>query len=529
MKNFSQLSHDELKKLNKTSLILIIASLQDQLDHMSMQLNNLAEQVALMNQRSFGRKTDRSDQFPGQLSLFDTSAASSSEEPEVTEIVVSAHTRKTRSKREDLLEGLPARIYDHKLSKDELKELFPEGYKELPVEIYKRLSVIPETYMVDEHHVHIYASKKNDGRIVKAKRPKDMFRNCIATPSLISEIITSKFENHVPTDRQSKRFLENGIPLETNTLSGWLIKTSDIYLSILYDELKKALLGSKVIHADETPFNVIRDGRDPGTNSYMWVYRSGFCDSSHPVVIYDYQESRRMDHPEEFLKDFIGILVTDGYQVYHSLEKKRIGLLVAGCWVHAKRKFSEVIKSLGRNASDGIIAAEAAKRISKFFHLDKQWKDLSKEEREEQRQLILKPLVDDFFAWAKEAILKVPEQSATGRGLQYCIHQEQFLRVFLSNGDVPMDNNLAEQAIRPFTIGRKNWVTINSKGGAESSAILYSLVETAKANGIHVYNYINYVLEELVIHADDTDRSFIKDLLPWSDKVRNKCPILKKS
>ena len=151
------------------------------------------------------------------------------------------------------------------------------------------------------------------------------------------------------------------------------------------------------------------------------------------------------------------------------------------------------------------------------------------QESPEQRQLILKPLVDDFFAWAKEAILKVPEQSATGRGLQYCINQEQFLRVFLSNGDVPMDNNLAEQAIRPFTIGRKNWVSINSKGGAESSAILYSLVETAKANGIHVYNYINYVLEELVIHADDTDRTFIKDLLPWSDNVREKCPVLKKS
>ena len=197
--------------------------------------------------------------------------------------------------------------------------------------------------------------------------------------------------------------------------------------------------------------------------------------------------------------------------------------------VHAKRKFSEVIKSLGKDASDGIIAAEAAKRISRLFHLDKQWKDLGKEEREEQRQLILKPLVDDFFAWAKESVLKVPEQSATGRGLQYCINQEQFLRVFLSNGDVPMDNNLAEQAIRPFTVGRKNWVTTNSKEGAESNAILYSIVETAKANGIHVYNYINHVLEELVKHADDTDRSFIKDLLPWSDMIREKCPVLKKS
>ena len=339
MKNFSQLSHDELKKLNKTSLILIIASLQEQIDHMSDQLNTLVEQVSLMNQRSFGRKTDRSDQFPGQLSFLDDPAASSTapEEPEVTEIVVSAHTRKAKSKREDLLEGLPARIYDHELSKKELKKLFPEGYKELPPEIYKRLSFIPETYMVDEHHVHVYASKKNDGRIVRAKRPADMFRNSLATPSLVSSVITSKFENHVPTDRQSKRFLENGIPLETNTLSNWLIKTSDIYLSILYDELKETLLRSKVIHADETPFNVIRDGRNPGTNSYMWVYRSGACDKAHPIVIYDYQESRRLDHPEEFLKEFVGTLVTDGYQVYHSLEKKRTGLLVAGCWVHYSR------------------------------------------------------------------------------------------------------------------------------------------------------------------------------------------------
>ena len=530
MKNFSTFTKDELKKLNKTSLILIIGSLQNQIEHISGQLDTLTEQIALMNQRSFGRKTDRFDQFPGQMSLFGGTDSSTlpAAEPEITEITVSAHTRKTKSRREDLLEGLPARIHNHTLSDEELAEQFPEGYKELPVEIYKRLSVIPETYMVDEHHVHVYASKKNDGRIVRAARPKDMFRNSIATPSLVSDVITSKFLNHVPTDRQSKRFMENGIPLETNTLSNWLIRSSEVYLGTIYDELIRAILGSKVIHADETPFNVIRDGRDPGANSYMWVYRSGVCDI-HPVVIYDYQESRRMDHPEEFLKDYNGILVTDGYQVYHSLVKKRTGLLVAGCWVHAKRKFSELIKFLGKNAADGIIAAEASKRISRLFHLDKQWKDLSKEEREKQRQLVLKPLVDDFFAWAKESILKVPAESATGRGLQYCINQEQFLRVFLSNGDVPMDNNLAEQAIRPFTIGRKNWVTTNSIEGARSNAILYSLVETARANDLHVYNYINYILEELVKHLDDTDRSFIKDLLPWSDKVRQKCPVLKKS
>ena len=154
MKNFSTFTKDELKKLNKTSLILIIGSLQDQIAHINGQLDTLTEQVALMNQRSFGRKTDRFDQFPGQLSLFDGTDSSTlpAAEPEITEITVSAHTRKTKSRREDLLEGLPARIHNHALSDEELAEQFPEGYKELPVEIYKRLSVIPETYMVDEHH-----------------------------------------------------------------------------------------------------------------------------------------------------------------------------------------------------------------------------------------------------------------------------------------------------------------------------------------------------------------------------------------
>jgi len=170
--------------------------------------------------------------------------------------------------------------------------------------------------------------------------------------------------------------------------------------------------------------------------------------------------------------------VTDGYQTYHTLEKRRDGLQVAGCWVHAKRKFAELVKSVGAETADNSIAAEATKRISELFHLDNQWDDLSKRERKKQRQLVLKPEASDFFAWAKTEIQKLPVQSTTRNGLQYCINQEQFLRVFLSNGDVPMDNNLAEQAIRPFTIGRKNWVCANSIHGASASAILYSIVET---------------------------------------------------
>lgn len=163
-----------------------------------------------------------------------------------------------------------------------------------------------------------------------------------------------------------------------------------------------------------------------------------------------------------------------------------------------------------------------------MFHLDNQFDKLSASEREKQRQLIVKPKVDDFFEWAKEISLKVTAGSTTQKGLQYCINQEPFLRVFLSNGNVPMDNNRAEQAIRPFTLGRKNWVNTDSVRGARASAILYSLVETAKANNLRVYEYFELLLDELPKHADDTNREFIHDLLPWSDNVQQKCHNLKK-
>ena len=251
--------------------------------------------------------------------------------------------------------------------------------------------IIPQTLLVDEHPVHVYASKNNDGTIIKAERPADLFRNSIATAPLVATLITSKFANHLPLERQSKAFKDNGVKLETNTIANWMIKASDLYLSILYDELHKHLFKSHVVHADETPFEVIKDGRKAGSNSYMWVYRNGECDSKHPVVIYDYQPTRRLDHPDDFLKDYTGVLVTAGYQVYHSLEKKRKALKVAGCWVHAKRKFAELVKAIDTGPSDEIIAAEAVKRISELFHIDNLFSNLSSEERLKQRQTIIKP------------------------------------------------------------------------------------------------------------------------------------------
>ena len=540
------LSEDQLKNLNKDALVIIVSSLQDQLNAVHTQLDNanaqlaennkqierLIEQIRIMNQRQHGRSSE-SNLLEGQLTLFDSfneveaSATQEAVEPEITEVIIPSYTRKKSiGKRDEDLEGLPTRIIEHRLSDQDLAKLFPNGYKELPEEVYKRLHIIPETFIVDEHHVHVYASKDNDGAITKAPRPKDLFRNSIATPSLLASIMNGKYNNALPLTRQSRAYKENGINLQTNTLANWVIKSSDYYLSILYDRLHELIYENHLIHADETPVKVMRIDNNKvknGKKTYMWVYRTNPNLSSKPIILFDWQPSRRADHPRDFLKNFSGVVVTDGYQVYHKLGKERPDLLVGGCWIHARRPYAEFIKSVQTSAK-GTIAEEAYKMITEMLHLDNEYDDLSVEDRQKQRQLVLKPKVDAYFAWVKQKYMQVTRNSTIGKALAYSINQEPYLRTFLEDGAVPMDNNYAEQAIRPFTVGRKNFVLMESSNGAKASAMIYSIVETAKANQLNVYQYLELLLTEIPKHMDDNNLRFIDELLPWSPAVQEKCP-----
>ena len=544
-----QLSKDQLNSLSKEALVIIVSSMQDQLNSVQSQLdaantllidNNrqielLTEQIRIMNQRQYGRKAEgRLNDVEGQLTLFDgfneaeVLSKPDAPEPEITEIVISSYKRnKTKGKRDEDLDGLPARIIEHTLTKEELSEKFPEGYKELPPEIYKRLHIIPETFIVDEHHVHVYASKSNNGVIIKAPRSVDLFRNSIATPSLIASIINGKYVNALPLERQSRAFKCNGVNLSTNTMANWVINSATSYLSLVYDHMQKLIYSSKVIHADETPVKVMRiegEKLKNGKKTYMWVYRNRPLTKSPPIVLYDWQPSRRADHPREFLKGFSGVVVTDGYQVYHKLGKERPDLNVAGCWIHARRPYAEFLKSIGKQAAKGSLAQEAYDMITEIMHIDNDYDDLSARDRKIQRQKHLQKKVDAYFAWVKTKYDQVTHNSVIGRALAYSIHQEEYLRKFLSDGNIPMDNNYAEQAIRPFTIGRKNFVIIESDGGAKASAMLYSLAETAKANLVNTYQYFELLLTEIPKHMDDTDLGFLNDLMPWSPRVQKECP-----
>ena len=544
-----QLSDEQLHNLGKEALIIIVSSLQDQLhslqsqlDHANAQLSDtnrqielLTEQIRIMNQRHFGRKSEANlSEIDGQISLFDSFNEveylnqNSAKEPEIEEIVISSyHRSKAKGKREADLDGLPARIIEHRLSDEELAIKFPNGYKELPREVYKRLHIIPETFIVDEHHVHVYASKDNDGTILKVPRPRDLFRNSIATPALVASIINGKYTNALPLVRQAKTYKMNGINLATNTMANWVIRSTDMYLSLIYDRMHELIYDSKVIHADETPVKVMRIDNAKiknGKKTYMWVYRNRSLKGTHPIVLYDWQDSRRSDHPREFLKTFSGTVVTDGYQVYHKLEKEREDLKVAGCWIHARRPFADFIKSVGLTAAKGSIAQEAYDMITEMLRIDNTFDDLPVSDRKKQRQLILSEKVDAYFTWIKQKYTQVTPNGSIGKALAYSINQEKYLRVFLTNGNIPMDNNYAEQAIRPFTLGRKNFVLIESSNGAKASAVLYSLVETAKANGLNTFEYFNLLLTEIPQHVDDNNLRFLDNLLPWASMVQKACP-----
>ena len=297
--------------------------------------------------------------------------------------------------------------------------------------------------------------------------------------------------------------------------------------SILYDRLHKEMYQFHVLQADETPVMVTKDGRPVNSKSYMWIYRTGKSYADTPIILYEYQRTRKADHPEEFLKDFKGIVVCDGYSAYRKLDRENPDIVFAGCWSHARRRFAEALKALPKAAQKNAketVAYEAVSRIAAIYHLDNQMEGQPAKVRKMYRQANIRPLVEAFFAWAKE--IQIKNQLSRGKtldGINYCINQEVSLKAFLEDGDIPMDNNATESALRSFCLHKHAWKLIDSLDGANASAIIYSITETAKANDLNPFRYLEHVLTVLKDHQDDREYGFIDDILPWSEKLPAIC------
>ena len=527
-------TEEQLNNVDKSFLIQLLLQQQEQLNALTKELHAsnekmqlLMEQVILGKQNRFGRSSEKMEdtsqicfrEVNGTIVFFNEAEAVcdlNAAEPEDLELK-SPKQPKRKGKKEADLSGLPVRRIDHYLSAEELEAEFGvRGWKQLPDAISRKYHFVPAKVEVEEHHIGVYASK-TDEHMVKADHPKTLLHGSLVSPSLGAAIINGKYVNAVPLYRLEQEFQRYGLQITRQNMANWCIRLAEEYLSILYDYLHKELYFYHVIQADETPVLVNHDGRKAGSKSWMWVYRSGHLYQKRQIVLYEYQQTRNASHPREFLKGYDGICVTDGYQVYHTLEKELEELTIAGCWVHCSRRFDEALKLISKSYQKESNAFLLMKQIQAIYREEGKLKDLSSDERLKQRQAVIKPLVDAFFAYLKT--INVSKKDKFGDAVGYALNQEKYLRVFLTDGDVPIDNNASERAIRGFCIGKKNWQMIDTIHGAKSSAIIYSIVETAKANNLKPFDYVQHLLEEMPKHMDDRDCSFLENLLPWSEKL----------
>ena len=528
----SKYTEEQLNSLDRETLTRLFLSQQEQLGNIDHTLQLVLEQMADLKRHRFGRSSEKHEaedqisfmEVDGKIVFFNESEAVAAEEStEEPEGVSRTRPKKKQGKREEDLDGIPVVVVEHSMTDEELEDKFgKEGWKQLPDEVYRRYSFTPAKIEVEEHHVKVYAGKETE-EVIKAPHPQTLLRGSLVSPSLEAAVMNAKYVNAVPLYRQEQEFERYGLHISRQNMANWTIQCADRYLAVLYDYLHEKLYGYHVLQADETPVLVNKDGRPAGSKSYMWVYRTGRMYTECQIVLYEYQRTRNASHPREFLKDFSGVCVTDGYQVYHTIEEEREDLKIAGCWSHARRRFDEAVKALPKAKQKDSRAYLALTMIQAIYREEKLLKDLPAEERMIRRQLSVKPLVEAYFIWVRENLPKVPQKSKTWEGFNYSLNQEKYLKVFLDDGEVPMDNNAAEQSIRGFCIGKKNWVMIDTIAGAKSSAIIYSIAETAKANNLKPYDYFEYLLTEIPKHLDVPDRSFLDDLLPWSPSLPENC------
>lgn len=522
------LTKEQLKGFKKDILIDMVIALSAQLYDMNDKLDVMAERINTLTDGQFGRKSEKVSVLDDILGPFfnEAEVIVSEATPEELKEPTGEEIKGTKvgaphpkGKREDLLAELEQEDVLHKLEGDDLTcDKCGGNLEPIGRELTQRLIFQPARFVLQNHYVYNYKCQ-DCGTIVSADRPLSLFKGSLATPSLISGIATAKFINAMPFDRMERSFRDLDVILHKETMARWMIRVANKYFLFIYERMKEELLTNSIIHADETTALVSKDGRKAGAKSFMWVYTDE--KGKHPVVIYEYQKTRAAKHPKEFLESFNGWLCSDGYDGYHSLHE---GITVCGCWVHAVRYFknaAKALKDLPHRSGEMSISEEAIQRVADMFHTDNGWKGLSREERDELRNTELKEKMESYFDWLETVRDQVRPKSNTGKGITYSLNQKKYLLAVLSNPDVPLDNSEAERRIRSFVVSRKNFVLFDTIAGAEASAIIFSMSETLRANGLKAFEYFQYVLTEMpkYLGKNFKDHAFVDDFLPWSDKL----------
>lgn len=515
-------------------------SLELQKESLETQNAWLLEQIRLLKSQEFGKKSDKVDPLIvgyEQLGLFNEAEYFADEkEPEPVYQEIKAHKRKKiKGKKAADLEPFVTEIIIHDLSeKEKVCPCCNNNLHLMNQDVAYETHKIPSKLEVTKYLTNTYTCRhcqeqEESTPIIKAKGPNLIFPGCMVSPSLLAGIMHSKYMLHLPLYRQEAEFKAMGLDLISRAnMSNWLIKSASEYLSLMYERLHEYLLKEDILHADETTLQVIKeDGRDAKSKSYMWLYMTG-KESEKQIALYDYQTTRATKNPKAFLEDYEGYIHADGYQVYDIISKS---IKLCACLAHVRRKFTDCIKAMPPKARGIPIAQAGLSYISKLYKIEHKIADLSYEEKHKRRNQEAKPILDEFLVWLNTEGRKALPKGKLKTAIVYAKNQWTKLLTYLEDGRLEIDNNRAERSIKPLVIGRKNWLFAFTSRGATASAIIYSIIETAKLNELNDYEYLKYIFEQMK-EMDKKEISenleLIDHLMPWSENLPECCRLKKK-
>lgn len=488
-----------------------IAELQAMVKALMAEKASLLEQFKLAIDRQFSKRSEALKPYDeAQGDLFNEAECEVDNASGEEEVVTTTTTKKARGKRKPLPKDLPRERIVLDLEDDEkVCSCCQHPLHKIGEDSSEKLEFTPAVLKVLEYVRPKYSCRQCEKEadkvsILQKPAPVSLLPKSFATESLLSNIILGKYQYALPLYRQESLFKQSGIELSRTTMARWVVQVSE-HFTPLYQALHKHLLEQVVIQADETPLNVLKEEK----KCYMWVYCSG-ADSPEAtlkgvknIVLFDYQNGRSRACPEGFLGEYDGYLQTDGYKAYDGLTKVEH----LGCLAHARRKFMDAKKLQGKGKTGKADAALA--KIQKLYALETRLKGKPAEEKMAERQKLAKPMLDDLHKWLTSQ--KVVESSPLGKAIKYTVGQWPKLVRYIEDGHLSIDNNRAERAIKSMVIGRKNWLFADTPKGADASAMLYSIIETAKANGLIMYDYLVQCMKELAKPEQD-----IESLLPWN-------------
>lgn len=502
---------------SRQELIDLVSQQATQIEQLEAKLHWFEEQFHLARHKQFGPSSERS--VKEQRNLFNEAEAIAEAGLVEEEIRRTITYERRKPGRRPIPKDLPIERIEYRLPEEEQICTACGGpLHEMSEECRHEVKLIPAQVKIVQHARMVYGCRNCEKNSIEvpiktAQAPRPVIEKGLASPSAVSYVMTMKFVDGVPLYRQEQHYARLGIDLSRGVLSNWMLKGSE-WLAMIYDRAKQKLLEQGILYADETKLQVLKEpGRAAESQSYMWLYRTG--GQGPPIVLYEYQQTRAGEHPRNFLKGFKGYLHADGYAGYHDIPD----VILCGCWAHLRRKFTEALKGLPpKKRSSGSRAQEALDRINRLFAIERELKRCTPEERTAIRNQRSRPLVEEFHQWLKAILPGILPKSLFGLAVNYGLNQWDKLERFLEDGRIELSNNRSERSIKPFVIARKNFLFCNTPRGAKASAIVFSIIETAKENGLNPYAYLNYLFEKLP-NLESRDGETLDQLLPWNVKL----------